>query len=126
MGWASRRYGPLATNRGGGNGVIGSPPPSRNRAMKAQTLRARPVTGVCCAQPVRLELAGDRPAVEQHEPLRMRSLPVNPDQAVRWRQEPSPAELVDGQFPGRKSELQDLGVTGTAEPLAAQPHLDLG
>src|SRR3954463_14761854 len=39
-------------------------------------------TGLSGAQPVRFEAAaGDPPAVEQHQSLRIRALPIDPDQA---------------------------------------------
>src|SRR5882672_5848908 len=44
MGWARKRYGPVATHRGGGNAFMGSPPPSRNSATQAQPNSAMPPT----------------------------------------------------------------------------------
>src|SRR6266404_6403561 len=42
MGWARKRYGPVATHRGGGNAFMGRPPPSRNSATQAQPNSAMP------------------------------------------------------------------------------------
>ena len=75
------------------------------------------------AEPSLFDLTGGRNPVDQHQPLRVRPAPLDPDHTVRNRQEPSPAQFVDRQLPGRDRQVEDFGISNPAQHLARNPHL---